>query len=89
VTAHSDVGLPTIWATKADLETALAVVAQLTSPHATRIPDAVVAAHFNAAGANLRETLFRLYDYWQGEFRQAELRQGDAEPRVAAGDCSD
>jgi hypothetical protein len=45
---------------------ALAVVHELTGQHAARIPAAMVAEHFRATGGNLRETLFRLYDYWQG-----------------------
>lgn len=65
VTAHADVGLPTILTTKADLETARDVVAQLTAGLPARIPDAVVAEHFHAARGNLRETLFRLYDAWE------------------------
>jgi hypothetical protein len=65
VTAHADVGLPTILTTKVDLEAACDVVAQLTAGLPTRISDAVVAEHFHAAGGNLRETLFRLYDVWE------------------------
>jgi hypothetical protein len=64
VTAHADVGLPTLWTTHADLATARAIVAQLTAG-LPAIPQSTIVEHFKAAGGNLRETLFRLYDVWE------------------------
>lgn len=65
VTAHSDVGLPTVVETKSDLTRALSVVQALLVERKMTIAPEVVAEHFRAAGGNLRETLFRLYDVWQ------------------------
>ena len=65
VTAHRDVGLPRLFETASDLQTAQAIVGQLLASETTTIAPEVVAEHFRAAGGNLRETLFRLYDVWE------------------------
>ncbi len=69
VTSHTDVHLPLLWQTVPDLATTQAVVAALTTNTTFHIPLEVIEQHFNASGANLRETLFRLYDYWEKQHR--------------------
>ena len=65
VTAHRDVGLPGLFETTSDLPTAQAIVAQLLVAESVHLGPEVVAEHFQAAGGNLREALFRLYDVWE------------------------
>lgn len=65
VTAHRDAGLPRLFETTADLPTAQAVVAQLLIAEPKDLSSEVVAQHFRAAGGDVRETLFRLYDVWE------------------------
>jgi hypothetical protein len=65
VTAHTDVGLPTLCSTQPSEELARAVVARLLSNGESNITGNDVATAFAAAGGNLRETLFKLYDVYQ------------------------
>jgi ABC-type hemin transport system ATPase subunit len=65
ITAHRDLGLPTLLATQPTLSLAQQVVAQLLGPEDQTILLADVAAAWEAAGGNLRETLFKLYDVYQ------------------------
>jgi hypothetical protein len=65
VTAHGDVGLPTLWETRADLATAQRVVEYLVRDTAHRIAPAEVAAAFARHGGDTREMLFDLYDVYQ------------------------
>jgi hypothetical protein len=62
VTAHRDVGLPTLFRTVGSLEVAQAVVERLLPAGDAAISRQMVAEHFAAAGGNVRETLFSLYD---------------------------
>lgn len=62
VTAHADVGLPTIFRTSSTLDVALTVVARLLPASEATIGRDAVARCFAAAGGNTRETLFALYD---------------------------
>jgi hypothetical protein len=66
VTAHRDAGLPALFETTSDLQTAAAVVGQLLVAEPVRLAPEVVAEHFHATGGDVRETLFRLYDVWEG-----------------------
>jgi energy-coupling factor transporter ATP-binding protein EcfA2 len=62
VTAHDDVGLPTLAATRPSIELACALVEELLPEADGRIGRDVVDECFRAAGGNLREMLFALYD---------------------------
>jgi energy-coupling factor transporter ATP-binding protein EcfA2 len=65
VAAHRDVGLPTLMTTASSLENAQAIARQLQSGSDPRVGPEVVAECFAAAGGDVRETLFRLYDRWE------------------------
>ena len=65
VTAHRDMGLPTLWQSQPSLELAQAVVSRLLSPGDVTITADDVARAFEATRGNLRETLFALYDVYQ------------------------
>lgn len=65
VSAHRDVGLPTLKVASPKLETAQRVVAHLVSGHDAHLAPELVAACFASSGGNLRETLFALYDRWE------------------------
>jgi hypothetical protein len=69
VTAHRDVGLPTLYATSSSLETAQALAAQLQSAGDVRLGPETVAECFAASAGDARETLFRLYDRWEARSR--------------------
>jgi hypothetical protein len=69
ITAHSDVGLPTIYQTTSDLATARKVVDSLLTEEAGRLTPEQVATAYSEAGGNVREALFRLYDVWDANFR--------------------
>jgi len=62
VTAHVDVGLPTVYETKATEELAVAVVDKLVTEKGVPISRGDVAAAYQAAAGNIRETLFNLFD---------------------------
>jgi len=79
VTAHRDVGLPKLLETASDLETAQAIVEQLLAAETTTIAPEVVAEHYRAAGNNIRETLFRLYDVWERMARSGANRRDGSE----------
>jgi energy-coupling factor transporter ATP-binding protein EcfA2 len=68
VTAHRDVGFPTLAVTAPALLTAQAVVDHLQNGHAThdrRIARSLVAEAFSAARGDIREMLFALYDCYE------------------------
>jgi hypothetical protein len=69
VTAHRDMGLSGLFETTADMQTAHAIVDQLLVAEPVRLAPEVVTEHFHAAGGDVRETLFRLYDVWEGAAR--------------------
>ena len=62
VTAHADVGLPTLLRMAPTIDDAQAVVAQLLAETESLVGPDDVAECFAATGGNLRETLFVLYD---------------------------
>jgi energy-coupling factor transporter ATP-binding protein EcfA2 len=65
VTAHSDIGLPTLYRTEPSEELARAVIEHLVPNNNGCISVADISAAFGATQGNLRETLFRLYDVYQ------------------------
>jgi hypothetical protein len=65
ITAHQDLGLPTLFTTPPTLELAQQVVGQLLGASDATICADDVAAAWTAAQGNLRETLFKLYDVYQ------------------------
>ena len=65
VTAHADVGLPTIFETRPSLELARQLVSRLLPPGDTTITDADIAAAWSRHPGNLREVLFSLFDLYQ------------------------
>ena len=65
VTAHQDVGLPTLFHVVPTIDTARAIVAQLVGPLDAAINARMIEADFQSAGGNLREMLFLLYDRYE------------------------
>lgn len=65
VTAHQDVGFPTLATTSSSLETAQVVVERLLSERDSQVTPEWVDECFAASGGEVRETLFRLYDRWE------------------------
>jgi len=57
VTAHTDVGLPTIYRTEPSVQLAGAVVAQLLGDGKSLVTASDIAAAYDATGGNMRETL--------------------------------
>jgi hypothetical protein len=64
VTAHTDLGLPTLYSTEPSQTLAQAVVARLLAGGDRRITSDDISTAFAASGGNIRETLFRLYDIY-------------------------
>jgi hypothetical protein len=85
VTAHRDVGLPTLYRTVPSLEMAEQIVGELLAAEAARLPSGQVEALFHAAGGDVRETLFGLYDLWEAEHRRATHQLSS---RTASDDCA-
>jgi hypothetical protein len=69
VTAHRDVGLPTLYSTQPSLELARAVVARLAPEGDATVTDDDVAAAFADAKGNVREMLFALFDVYRARTR--------------------
>ena len=65
VTAHSDVGLPTIYQTQPSEALAQRVVKSLLSAGEVTITPADVSTAFSVAKGDVRETLFKLFDVYQ------------------------
>ncbi len=65
VTSHAVTGLPQIFRTSASLEMALQIVDQLTQNEHIKIPANLVADSLARHGADIRELLFDLYDYYE------------------------
>jgi len=65
VTAHANVGLPTLFETATDLPTAQRIVAGLLAPGDQTIGLDDVAQAWQARAGNLREALFDLYDLYE------------------------
>ena len=64
ITAHGDSGLPMIYRTDSSEAVAQAVVAHVLDGQSTQITASDISAAYRAAGGNLRETLFKLYDVY-------------------------
>jgi hypothetical protein len=71
VTAHGSVGLPELYRTSSDLETATRVVRSLLSGNEEAISAEEIAQAFRAHHGDVREMLFTLYDLYQGRRRQS------------------
>lgn len=65
VTAHQDLGLPTLFTTQPSLDLAQQVVRRLLVEGDQTITASDVSVAWNEAGGKLRETLFKLYDVYQ------------------------
>jgi len=65
VTAHTDVGMQTLYCTEPSEELAQAVVTRLLPQQDADITHDDVSSAYAVAGGNLRETLFKLYDVYQ------------------------
>jgi hypothetical protein len=72
VTAHADVGLPTLFVTQPSESLARAVVAQLLNGSESDISEDDISTAFAATSGNLRETLLKLYDIYQQQRAQRE-----------------
>ena len=80
LTAHRDVGYPTLYRTSTTIELTERIVAQLLSSRDPTIDRQAIARSFTAAGGDVRETLFDLYDH----FEHAERLPSRDEPDAAA-----
>jgi hypothetical protein len=65
VTAHADARLPTLYQTQSSEALARAVVSRLLSNRHSAISSEDIERAYAAAGGNVRETLFKLYDVYQ------------------------
>lgn len=65
VTAHDDVGLPTLWSTSIDRALARRIVAQLWPASDPPLPADRLAALVDLHGQDMRSLLFDLYDHWE------------------------
>ncbi len=70
VTAHTDVGLPTVFQTETDKELVQSLVARLVGADTLLITDAETETALAATGGNVREVFFRLYDVYQRKISQ-------------------
>lgn len=66
VTAHVDVGLPTLYTTQSSEEVVSAVVNRLVAAEGVPILPNEISDAYRAADGNVRETLFKLFDVYQG-----------------------
>ena len=69
VTAHSDLGLPTLIKTEVNRELVHEIVHRLTTGSAHRIDDLAIDQAYDRHGANVREILFELYDVFESRRR--------------------
>jgi len=65
VTTHRDMGLPILWQTDSSPELARSIVTRLLPVGDQTIEVGEIDRAYSAAGGNLRETLFALYDVYQ------------------------
>lgn len=79
VTAHCDVGYPTLYRTSSSVELTKRIVARLVPQHVPSIDQRTIVASFSAARGDVRETLFTLYDHFEHAQRsQTESHAGEA-----------
>jgi hypothetical protein len=69
VTAHRDVGFPTLFSTAPSLAATQVVVRRLVGDDAVCVAPQIVSECFAACAGNIRETLFALYDRWESAHR--------------------
>jgi hypothetical protein len=62
ITAHQPVGLPELFHTVTDIDTACAIVDRLLAAHDTSVRAKDVTRAYDNAGGNVRDMLFDLYD---------------------------
>ena len=86
VTAHRPVGLPTLWQTGADLETAVALVDELQSARTPLIGHDDVARAFERHEYDVREMLFEFYDLYEERTRADQSGAECCRPGVLAAD---
>ncbi len=67
VTAHRDVGLPTLYVTSTNAGMARQLVERFTGGRRRQLGADAVDESFAAAGGNVREMLFDLYDRWEAD----------------------
>ncbi|MGA2060795.1 MAG: ABC transporter ATP-binding protein [Thermoguttaceae bacterium] len=72
VTSHAPTGLPEIFRTSASLERTLQIVQQLMQKEHITIPASVIADSLTRHGANIRELLFDLYDFYEQQQNKME-----------------
>jgi hypothetical protein len=70
-TAHENSGLPTLIETQGRLAVVRNLAKQLLSADDVAAIEPAMAASFAAAGGNVRETLFSLFDHYEKHRRQA------------------
>ena len=73
VTSHAATGLPEIFRTSASLETTLQIVDQLMQKQPIKIPAKLIADSLARHGADIRELLFDLYDYFEQQRNMPHL----------------
>jgi hypothetical protein len=94
VTAHQDVGLPTLLNLAPSLSTLLQVADRLQLGFANPVPSEQVARRFESCRGNLREALLALYDDYERRradgavFGQVSDRDGCADGAVSASSAS-
>jgi hypothetical protein len=66
VTVHQDLGLPNLFVTQPTLDLAQQVVRRLLGPEDQTVAASDVSHAWDEVHGNLRETLFKLYDVYQG-----------------------
>jgi hypothetical protein len=79
VTTHRDMGLATVFETRPSEEVASAVVAKLLPGGQAEIGEAEIKAAYAAAGGNIREALFRLFDMYEERGRRLEVEDRTSE----------
>lgn len=84
VTAHRDVGYPTLYQTSATVELTERIVARLLPAHGSSIDRQAIAASFSASSGDVRETLFALYDHFEREQRAKRHGTLDMAPSAPA-----
>jgi len=73
VTAHRDMGLPTLWKTSVDRSLAMTIIGRLLgNERAEAITEAQIDSALARHGNDLRSALFELYDVYERQRRQGE-----------------
>jgi hypothetical protein len=85
VTAHTDVGLPTIFRTEPSLDLARRIIATLLPPGDSTLTDADIVAAHAAHPDNLREALFELFDVYQARHPLSPGAHAGKSPRGRGG----